>query len=63
MHSDKHIEHIETVFKNLSSMLDVSFEIRDSGGHLIGSPADKQDSPETVGHYFGARHRWEHNDC
>ena len=46
MPSDKHIEHIETVFKNLSGMLDVSFEIRDSEGHLIGSAADKHDNGE-----------------
>ena len=35
-------------------MLDVSFEIRDSGGHLIGSPADKQDDGKLYKELFTA---------
>jgi HD-GYP domain-containing protein (c-di-GMP phosphodiesterase class II) len=52
MHSDKHIENIETVFKNLSSMLDVSFEIRDSKGHPTGSAVDKDDNGQLYRELF-----------
>jgi HD-GYP domain-containing protein (c-di-GMP phosphodiesterase class II) len=43
MHSALHIEQIETVFKNLSEMLNVSFDIRDSQGHPINSVSNKTD--------------------
>ena len=52
MNADLHTEHIENVLKNLSSMLDVSFEIRDSRGHPIGSAADKCDDGELYKELF-----------
>ena len=52
MNADPHTEHIENVLQNLSSMLDVSFEIRDSRGHPIGNVKDKCDDGELYKELF-----------
>lgn len=52
MNADLQTEHIENVLQNLSSMLDVSFEIRDSRGYPIGSAAGKCDDGELYRELF-----------
>ena len=43
MHSDPHLQSIEQVLKDVSNLLNVSFEIRDSRGEITGSAPRKDD--------------------